>query len=295
MIQARGDAGMTGINHLVLVGHELAQMRESYERLGFTLTPEAEHPFGTSNTVIQLHGGYLELLAVTRREVIPEHTSERFSFGAFNADYLKRHEGFSMLVVESQDAHGDSARWQAAGLRAYAPFGFSRRAALADGDEIEISFTLANVSHEFAPWLGLFATQHHNPEYFAQAAYLTHANTAKAIADAWIVGEATADLVDYLATAIGAPGRRETLGRLAFEIGAGRIVLADVATFERAFGVAPPHREDGPHWVGYSIACESLDYFAKLDLPRVAGGFVVPPHEGFGTAIRFMASGDAER
>ena len=41
---------MKGINHLVLAGHDLEAMRSHYARLGFTVTPRGQHPFGTGNS-----------------------------------------------------------------------------------------------------------------------------------------------------------------------------------------------------------------------------------------------------
>src|SRR5262245_19653275 len=120
--------GMKGINHLVLAARDLDAQRSLYAELGFTLTPRADHPFGTSNSVLQLEGSYLELLSLTRPELVPEPTAETFSFAAFNRDYLARHEGFSMLVLDSADTVADLADWKKAGLKTYEPFEFSRLA-----------------------------------------------------------------------------------------------------------------------------------------------------------------------
>ena len=108
---------MRGINHLVLAGKDLDAMRGAYAALGFTVAPRGQHPFGTGNSVIQLHGSYLELLAVTKPQDVVEHGRRSFSFSAFNRDYLKRHEGFSMLVFDTPDAGADLASWQSAGLQ----------------------------------------------------------------------------------------------------------------------------------------------------------------------------------
>lgn len=145
---------MRHIDHLVLAGSDLDAMRDLYAGLGFTLTAPAQHPFGTGNTAIQLHGSYLELLAVTRPEDVIEAEPGRFSFSAFNRDYLERHEGFSMLVLSTEDAAADIAAWREAGLQTYEPFDFSRMARLASGEERRIGFSLAYTSTPDAPWLG---------------------------------------------------------------------------------------------------------------------------------------------
>ena len=156
---------MKSLNHLVIAGHDLDALCDTWSALGFTLTPRGQHPFGTGNAVIQLHGCYIELLAVTVPQDIVEHGAESFSFSAFNRDYLARHEGFSMLVLDSADAAADIARWRKAGLKTYAPFDFSRMARLPDGEDIRVGFSLAFVSTPAAPWLGHFACQHYRPDY----------------------------------------------------------------------------------------------------------------------------------
>ena len=43
-------------DHLVLVVDDFDLASEFYERIGFTLTPRAQHPFGTGNRLAQLQG-----------------------------------------------------------------------------------------------------------------------------------------------------------------------------------------------------------------------------------------------
>lgn len=277
---------MKGINHLVLAGNDLDAMGEAYAALGFTLTPRAQHPFGTGNIVIQLHGSYLELLAVTKPADVPEGRAGHFSFAGFNRDYLKRHEGFSMLVLDTQDAAADIAAWRAEGLETYAPFEFSRMAAMPDGETVRLGFSLAYTSEPGAPWLGHFACQHFAPEYYAQPAYQAHANGAMHVEDVWITGEGARDLARHLSIFTGVPGE-DTGARITFRTAAGTVTLADAREFEAAFGVPPPHPEDGPHLGGYTIGCRSFDEVSKLGLRKVGERHVVPPDAGFGTAIGF--------
>lgn len=278
---------MKGIDHLVLAGHDLDAMRDAYAGLGFTLAPRAQHPFGTANTAVQLHGSYLELLAVTKPQDVFEAQNGTFSFPAFNRDYLARHEGFSMLALGTQDAAAEIAGWSTAGLQTYAPFDFSRMAAMPDGSEKRIGFSLAYTATPAAPWLGHFACQHHAPEYFAQPQFQKHANTARAIRDVWIAGEGALDLADHMRLFVGGDGIVETPGRLVFHTPRGAIVLADAGAFQAAFGVAPPHPGDGPHLAGFTIRCEKLGFFAGKGLDAVGDRLVVPPSQGFGTAIAF--------
>jgi hypothetical protein len=273
------------INHLVLAGHDLEAMRSHYATLGFTVTPRGQHPFGTGNSVIALHSSFLELLAVTMPQDVPEHRPGHFSFAAFNRDYLKRHAGFSMLVLDSADARADIAVWRAAGLRTYAPFDFSRPAKMADGREITLGFSLAFVSHPAAPWLGLFACQADRPDYFEQPRYLQHANSATRLHDVWIVGDTAPELAAFFATVTGAKAVEENSGAT-LQTPTGTIMLARAAAFENAFGVAAPHSDDGPHLAAFTIACQTVGKLA--DLPRTGKRYVLAPEKNFGTAIGFV-------
>lgn len=279
---------MKDINHLVIAARDLDALSAIWAGLGFTLAPRGQHPFGTGNAVIQLHGAYLELLAVTRPQDIIEHIDGRFSFSAFNRDYLERHDGFSMMVLGTKDAAADIAAWRAAGLQTYAPFEFSRMARLPSGEDLRIGFTLAYTSTPAAPWLGHFACQHYAPQYFAQPQYLTHANSARSVRDVWISGDGALDLAGHLDTVIGATGAPVSSGRIDFETPTGTVVLADPKTFEAAFGMPPPHPEDGPHLAGLTIACASLDSFVGKGLAAVGERLVLPPAKAFGTAVGFM-------
>ncbi|CAN5171936.1 hypothetical protein BH10PSE7_BH10PSE7_11010 [soil metagenome] len=281
---------MKGINHLVLAGNDLDAMRSVYAALGFTLTPRAQHPFGTGNSVIQLHGSYLELLALTKPEDVPEDRAGYFSFAGFNRDYLRRHEGFSMLVLDTADAAADIAAWRAGGLQTYAPFEFSRMAAMPDGDTIRLGFSLAYISDPRAPWLGHFACQHFAPEYYAQPRYLSHANGATHVHDVWITGDGALALATHMSLFTGVSTRSAGPGRTEFKTAAGTVILAKAGEFERAFGMPPPHPFDGPHLAGYTVGCRSLDVISDMGLEKMRERHVVPPAAGFGTAIGFIAA-----
>ena len=277
---------MKGINHLVLAGHDLEATRSHYANLGFTVTPRGQHPFGTGNSLVQLRGTYLELLAITAPQDVPEHHAGHFSFAAFNRDYLARHEGFSMLVLDTEDARADIAAWRTAGLQTYEPFDFSRTAKMADGQEIMVSFSLAFVSHPAAPWLGLFACQHHAPHYFEQPRYLQHGNGATKVEDVWIVGETATNLAGFMHTVTGAKAISGDPSATTLQTRTGAIVLARPAAFESAFGVPAPHPQDGPHLAGFTIACQTMGQLA--DLPRIGDRFVLAPEKNFGTAVSFL-------
>jgi hypothetical protein len=279
---------MKGINHLVVTGRDLDALRAAYQGLGFTITPRGQHPFGTGNSIIQLHGTYLELLSVTVPRDVPEHSPGHFSFAAFNRDYLARHDGFSMMALDTSDARADRESWRAAGLQTYAPYDFSRMAKMPDGADVKVGFSLAFVSHPSAPWLGLFACQHYKPEYYEQPQYLEHANGASLVRDVWVAGETAHNLAGYIGALTEATGVRDGTDRTIFQTRTGAIVLAHPRAFEAAFGVPVPHPQDGPHLAGLTIDCGNLGKLKDHGLTEVGGRHVLGPQKNFGTAIAFV-------
>lgn len=278
---------MKGPNHLVLDGHDLDAMRNAYAGLGFTLTPQAQHPFGTGNIVIQLHGCYLELLSVTKPEAIVEHAGEHFSFSAYNRDYLARHEGFGMLVLGTDDAAADRAAWTRAALQTYAPFEFARPARLPSGEEVTLGFALAFVSHPQAPWLGLFSCQHFRPDYYEQPHFLQHRNGAKRVRDVWIVADRPEDLLAYIGTVMGGASTIDAAGNHVFPTATGDVVVASEAAFADAFGWPAANAGDGPRLAGFTVGCKDTALIETLGLVRVGERHVVAPERNFGTAMAF--------
>ncbi len=208
--------------------------------------------------------------------------------GTLNRDYLARHEGFSMVVLDSEDAAADLAAWNKAGLKTYEPFEFSRMAKRANGEEIRVGFALAFVSNPAAPWLGLFSCRHFAPAYFEQTEYLAHANSAIRVEDVWITGDGAMELAGYLGKVTGVEPVADR-NRIVLATRIGTIVLAPPAMFAAAFGATPPHPQSGPHLAGYTIGCRSLDFFADKPMTRVGDKLILSPQDAFGTALAFQA------
>jgi hypothetical protein len=255
-----------GIDHLVLAVRDLGHGAALYERMGFTLTPQAQHPFGTGNRLAQLQGGFLEVLGVTRPELIADAGPGEFSFGAYNRDFLASREGFSMIAFESAGPDRDRAAFEAAGLEVAAPFAFTRMARQPDGSEVEMGFDLTFVPRETAPAAAIFTCSHrHKPEQFYKPAYQSHANGALRIKS---VAIETADPV-------------ATNAFLA-------AMDVDPALFEVDVGVV-----SGERLAGYAVTVE--DTTAAAGALRAGGvafevdgeNLTVGPDAGLGTRITF--------
>ncbi|MCB1486982.1 MAG: VOC family protein, partial [Bauldia sp.] len=185
------------IDHLVVAVHDLDGAREAYARLGFTLTPEAKHPFGTANSLVQLGGSFIELLAIADKDKIPEAAGDAFSFAAFNRDYLEAREGISMLALKSDDPARNRADFAERGLPAYAPFRFGRTARAPDGEEKDVAFSLTFTGDRRIRDAGFFTCKNEHPENFWRPAYQTHGNGATRIEAVVMVARDPADFHEF--------------------------------------------------------------------------------------------------
>jgi hypothetical protein len=124
--------------------------------LGFTVTPEARHPWGTANRLVQLDGFFVELLSVADESLIREAGEGEFSFGAFNRDFLKSREAGRWWFSKCHDPDRDRAHFERAGLQLYDPFSFERVANRPDGTTAQVGFDLTIVGDPESPEIGYF-------------------------------------------------------------------------------------------------------------------------------------------
>ncbi len=247
-------------DHLVLCVNNLDAAREFYTKAGFTLTPAAVHPFGTHNSIVQLQGNFLEILSLNDPSLIADHSARSFSFAAFNRDFLKLHEGFSMTVFQGRDAAGDAAEFAAEGLGDYAPFDFSRTAQLPDGAQVGVSFSLAFATHKDMADAAFFTCHQHNPEYFWKPEYQTQENSAHAIIETMMVAQNPTQYVDFFSGLLHSTATTNNHGVFSFTLEGGRFTLFTPAQWRDRFSnETPPDLTRGPRLAGYTIAVDNLE------------------------------------
>jgi len=281
------------IDHLVLCVHDLDRAGAFYERLGFTLTPCAQHPFGTANRLVQLQGSFLELLAVADRTRIQPARPGQFSFGSFNADFLSRREGFSMLVFPSEDARQDQRTFVERGLDTYAPFDFSRQARLPDGSAVTVSFSLAFVTHAAMPDAAFFVCQQHAPQYFWKPEYQRHANGSCSVTEIVMAADAPARFADFFGRLLDPQAVTADGNCLRVALSGAVLTILDR---DRLRAWCPEaEMPQSPGFVGYGIAVRDPDrveaILRQVEIPcrRHGGKLQITPRDAFGTVIEFGA------
>lgn len=184
------------IDHLVVPVASLEESRRRFTQLGFTVAPDARHPFGTENAcVFFADDTYLEPLAIASREECEAAARGGNMFVARDQAFRFRQgpEGLSAIVVKTSDAEADHARFAAAGFSGGPMLSFERVFKMADGSEVMGGFKLAFAADLRAPDFFLFACERVNPLPADRGALAHHANGALGLSSVVIEEENPSD------------------------------------------------------------------------------------------------------
>lgn len=174
---------MITIDHLVLPVNDLSEAASVFAAAGFVVTPEAPHPFGTSNRLVVFSDSYIELVSVTDPGLLPEA-----GFGRQVAKHLETGAaGFSHVALSAESVP-DTVRILAEhGLEAGEPLWFNRPAPRSDGSSLIASF-------DIIPIVGVdraFFTVHHTPSNVWFRPHMEHGNGVTSIAAVTMTGAPT--------------------------------------------------------------------------------------------------------
>jgi hypothetical protein len=284
------------LDHLIHVATDLEALRVAYDRLGFTLTPRAVHPFGTCNHLAQLQGNFIELLSMDDVARIPADVPGQVSFGARARDYIaRRRQGLMMAVLASTDADADLAEFRAKGLQAHDRLDFGRDARLPDGQTVRVGFSLAFVTHPDMPEATFFCCQQrHPPELFWKPAFQRHANGARRLVEVVMVAADPGPVAAHVARVLDAP-QAAIDGGIAVGARGDQVSVLTPAALAGRFPELARLDAGTPRFVAYRVAVadgraarDLLDGRAIAYRPT-ADGIVVPPAVALGVVIELVA------
>jgi hypothetical protein len=279
------------IDHLVLPVTTLALARSRLTSLGFTVAPDARHPFGTGNCCVFFkERNFLEPVTILDRAAADMAAAEGILFVKRLKRFTERNgEGFAMIAIKSDDATADLAAFERAGLAAGPLFGFARMAALPDGSEQEIGFALAFADVPTLPDATFFACQHLAPGALFQPAFLEHPNGALGIASVTAVAHDPAEFGEALAAVLGGPPP-ETMRSNRLPHDGPPLRIATPESYRARYGVEPPDLRRGLAFAAIDLSVSDLDLavgFAGPTAIRHDERIVVPPSPGLGTTLAF--------
>lgn len=185
---------IAGIDHALIGVSDLEAARDSYTRLGFTVTPRGRHiGWGTGNYTVMFENDYVELIGIVDPTQYIHNLDE----------FLKTGDGLLNVVLATKDADATS-RW----LREHSPNAedaqsLQRLLELDDGEEL-LDFRYVYIPPELTPGLQTFASQHLTPEKVRRPAWLSHPNGARSITEVTVVMENLAGVGEAYAELFGA-------------------------------------------------------------------------------------------
>lgn len=285
------------IDHCVLPVTELSVARHRLKELGFTVAPDAAHPFGTANCcVFFADNTYLEPIAVTDAEKARECARNGQTFNIHNLAYRYRcgEDGFSALVFKTGDADADHAGFLDAGISGGSMVEFTRDFADPSGKQDKASFRLAFAADPRSPDSFFFTCQRVLTPKVERSALERHDNGVTGLKAVTLSAPRAADFMEFLSEVIKTEPKGSRSGETIFHAGNAEIRLLDDSDFASRFG-ATPLRDPGLRL--RSILFGVRDMGKLENLLRTAGAtynrhhstITVPPAAGQGAFFMFEA------
>lgn len=188
------DLGRHAVDHLVLPTASLEVARRRLSALGFTVAPDGVHPFGTVNCCVYLADGtFLEPLALRDGPAAAAAIAAGNVFVARDHVFraMRGEEGFSAIVLASDDADRDHAAFVEAGISGGDILTFSRQARDAAGNTGTASFRLAFAADTETADAFLFTCQRVNMPAIDRGTLERHANGVAGIREILVDTQAT--------------------------------------------------------------------------------------------------------
>jgi catechol 2,3-dioxygenase-like lactoylglutathione lyase family enzyme len=256
-----------GLDHIVHAVRDLDAAAALYKSLGFTVGARNRHPWGTHNYIVQMPGTFIELLTLAEPEKLGDNSFSKL-FGIYTGEFTRRHEGLSLLILESQNAKADEADFANAGIAASETMLFEREGKRPDGSLVKVAFSLAFADDKLAPDIHFATCQQHYPENFWNPEFQKHANGVTGISGVVAVAEEPARHKVFMQAFAGAEA---TMSGDGFHIVTPRGVIEAVTpnAFVTRYGVAAPDVASGMRLAAIRFA--AADASLLQDVPELAG------------------------
>ncbi len=284
------------VDHLVLPVEVIGVAVKRLVSLGFTVAPEALHPFGTQNAcVFFADGTYLEPLAIADPAKYNASIERGDVFTGRDVAFRQRdgQEGFSALVARTKDALVDHERFRAAGLSAGDVFEFSRPVRMPDGSQGEAAFRLAFAASGAAADFFLFSCQRLQALPGDRTMLERHANGVTGLSEIVLFSGGNMKVAGLIETVFGCEGKWSPGGDMVFATGNANIRL----TGKPPFGGQALNTQDGNEGElrGAGIVFSSRDLAVTeavlaangVSCAKADGRLVVPAAPGQGVAFAF--------
>lgn len=288
-----------GLDHLVIVAHDLDQQAALYRKLGFQVGAQNRHDWGTLNHIVQFDGCFLELLSPEAGFKRPARGAPVAQFVDTIVDYLAAREGLAMMVLEGFDSKADHEAFKAAGIGFPETFYFARQARKPDGEAVEVAFSLAFARNAATRDAGFFVCQQHAPEMFWNPAFQLHDNGARGIARVLFAADEPSRHKAFFDAYTGVVVKPLPGGGLRYDLARSVVEVATQAACADLFGgdALPAGLEAGPQFAAIEFDVEdTAPVVARLRENAIAFAMrgttvVVPAGAAMGVTLAFSPAG----
>jgi catechol 2,3-dioxygenase-like lactoylglutathione lyase family enzyme len=268
------------LDHVVVNARDqIDKAQDTYQRLGFTLTPRGHHTLGSMNHLAMFGTDYLEIIAAK-----PGDTSRP----EISAAPL----GLNGLVFGTEDADATFAVLRDAGVPIASPLDFSRPV---HGTGRDAAFRTVRVPAEHVPAGRVYFCQHLNRDLVWRDEWRHHANGAVGIARAVIAAEDPSVLAALFAKMFGPRAVRPADDGCSLILGLSRFDVVTPGALWEMFGdAAPDSRGRRDYMAAVTFRTVSLDAAETAleaggirGVDRIGTSVLVPASQAFGVTLEF--------
>lgn len=284
------------IDHLVLPVTNLEIARERLSTLGFTVAPDAQHPFGTENCCVFFKDDtFLEPLAIGHRETCEAAALKGNVFVERDQAYRfrKGNEGFSAIVMGTNDADADHKQFRKLNISAGKILSFLRDVDDGNGKISKAGFKLAFASDLRSPDSFFFTCERVNPPKIDKSKLQKHKNGALGISEI-VLSEINPTDFQYVLQEV--LNQREVDSHsfgMDLKSANANVAVYTPAGLKSYFGIKRPCHSRGLRFRAFVVKVKSLKKTeavlkkSKVKFAKIAGRLIVDHSDGQGCVIAF--------
>lgn len=293
-------SGPRALDHCVLPVETLDATRSRLSTLGFQVAPDARHPFGTENAcVFFADGTYMEPLAVGDHDRYERAAQKGNVFVARDRAHRFRNgeNGLSAMVVRTDKADADHARFRAEGLSAGRKLLFGRTLTDAAGNKARATFKLAFAADLRSPDSFFFACERVNAPAVDRSSLEVHPNGVAGIAEVIASETIPADIQDIGRTVMSNPDVQVDQAGISIAGDGFRFSILTPESLRVRFGVERATSRRGLRFegivfrVGDPVALRAVFEAGGVSTRDQGSHLVVDPAPGQGAFFAFEMSG----
>ena len=265
----------TDLDHVGVGVRDLGAAALAYQRLGFTLSPFAQHsgaiePGGptvkksTGNRCAMLNDGYIELISVVDK-TLPGSGLERL---------LEIREGIHIIAIGCEDANSADAALKKAGFGAKGSVYLERMSGTADGPKLA-RFDRVPVGPNEMPEAAVFYIKHLTRDVIWQPHLMKHANGAIELAEVFVHVSDFAEGKARYGRFLDATPAKTGAGFATFDLPRGKLTVGDTAGLKSLLPAVNIMAAPAP--VGIVVRTSSLDLARKT---AIGSGATPIEHDG---------------